>query len=147
MSGASRAALPLAFLIAALAGCRSSESARPAAPPSATQDDQQILGRELFELIDRAADFHSSHRGRYPASVAQMGVDSLTATTVRRLSGGAGPLTVTVAFRRPAGHVLASCSGGADALDGAALSEGKFAATCITPEGDVEPLQLDAGRR
>lgn len=143
MTGAPRAAI----LIGLLAACRPAEPARTADTPAAALDDQRVLGRELFELIDRAADFHSSHRGRYPASVAQMGVDSLTPTTVRRLSGGAGPLMVTVEFRRPAGHTLASCSGGADALEGASLNTGTFAATCITPEGDVQPLELEARKR
>jgi hypothetical protein len=143
MTGAPRAAI----LIGLLAACRPAEPARTADTPAAALDDQRVLGRELFELIDRAADFRSSHRGRYPASVAEMGVDSLTPTTVRRLSGGAGPLTVTVEFRRPAGHMLASCSGGADALEGASLNTGSFAATCITPDGDVQPLELDARKR
>ena len=143
MTGALRAAILLGLLTA----CRPGEPSRTADAPEAALDDQRVLGRELFQLIDRAADYHSSHRGRYPASVAQMGVDSLTPTTVRRLSGGAGPLTVTVEFRRPAGHAIASCSGGSDALEGAALSTGRFAATCITPEGDVQPLQLEAGAR
>ena len=136
-----------AILIGLLAGCRPAEPARTADTPAAALDDQRVLGRELFELIDRAADFHSSHRGRYPASVAQMGVDSLTPTTVRRLSGGSGPLMVTVEFRHPAGHKLASCSGGADALEGASLNTGTFAATCITPDGDVQPLELEARKR
>lgn len=143
MTGALRAA----SLLGLLAACRPGEPSRTADAPAAALDDQRALGRQLFELIDRAADYHSSHRGRYPASVAQMGVDSLTRTTVRRLSADAGVLTVTVEFRRPAGHALASCSGGADALDGAALSTGSFPATCITPEGDVQPLRLDAGAR
>ena len=143
MTGALRAVI----LIGLLGACRHGEPPRTADAPAAALDDQRVLGRELFELIDRAADFHSSHRGRYPTSVAQMGVDSLTPRTVRRLSGGTGPLTVTVEFRRPAGHALASCSGGADALEGVALNTGSFAATCITPEGEVQPLQLDAGAR
>ena len=143
MTGALRAAI----LIGLVTACRPGGPSRTADTPAAALDDQRVLGRELFEVIDRAADYHSSHRGRYPASVAQMGLDSLTRTTVRRLSGGTGPLSVTVAFRRPAGHALASCSGGADALEGAALSTGSFAATCITPEGEVQPLQLEAGAR
>jgi hypothetical protein len=143
MTGALRAVL----LVGLLAGCRPGKPSRTADAPVAALEDQRVLGRELFVLIDRAADFHSSHRGRYPASVAEMGVDSLTPTTVRRLSGGAGPLTVTVEFRRPAGHALASCSGGADALEGAALSTGSFPASCITPDGEVQPLQLEAGSR
>jgi hypothetical protein len=76
-----------------------------------------------------------------------MGVDSLTATTARRLSSGDAALSVTVEFRRPAGHAIASCTGGAEALEGAALNSGKYAASCITPEGEVQPLELEGGAR
>jgi hypothetical protein len=145
MNWVARAGLALCMSVAA---CHRGEPAPGAAlAGQAGSDDQQVLGRQLFELIDRAADYRSSHRGRYPASVAQMGVDSLTATTARRLSSGDGTLRVTVEFRRPAGHVLVSCSGGADALEGAALNSGKYAASCITPEGQVRPLQLEGGTR
>ena len=44
-----------------------------------------MLGREVFELVDRAIDYRGSHRGRPAATFRQMGVDSLTPTTVRRL--------------------------------------------------------------
>jgi hypothetical protein len=146
MSWTARAGL---VLCVSLAACHRGEPAPGAAAVStkAGSNDQQILGRELFELIDRAADYHSSHRGRYPASVAQMGVDSLTSTTVRRLSSDNGTLQVTVAFRHPAGHALVSCTGGAEALEGAALNSGKYAASCITPEGEVQPLELEGGSR
>ena len=145
MSWSARAGLVLCVLLAA---CNRGEPApRAAASAKTAADDEQVLGRQLFELIDRAADYRSSHRGRYPASVAQMGVDSLTATTARRLSAGNGTLTVTVEFRHPAGHAIASCTGGAEALEGAALNSGKYAASCITPEGEVQPLELEGGAR
>jgi hypothetical protein len=145
MNWASRAGLVLCMSFAA---CHRGEPAPGAAlAGKAGSDDQQVLGRQLFELIDRAADYRSSHRGRYPASVAQMGVDSLTATTARRLSSEDGTLRVTVEFRHPAGHTLVSCSGGAEALEGAALNSGKYAASCITPEGEARPLQLEGGTR
>ena len=136
MNWASRAGLVLCMSFAA---CHRGEPAPGAAlAGKAGSDDQQVLGRQLFELIDRAADYRSSHRGRYPASVAQMGVDSLTATTARRLSSEDGTLHVTVEFRRP---------GGAEALEGAALNSGKYAASCMTPEGEARPLQLEGGTR
>lgn len=145
MSWAARAGL---VLCVSLAACHRGEPAPGAAvSEKAGSNDQQVLGRELFELIDRAADYHSSHRGRYPASVAQMGVDSLTPTTARRLSSDNGALQVTVSFRHPTGHALVSCTGGAEALEGAALNSGKYAASCITPEGEVQPLELEGGSR
>ena len=145
MSWPARAGLVLCVLLAA---CNRGEpTPRAAASPKTANDDEQVLGRQLFELIDRAADYRTSHRGRYPSSVAQMGVDSLTATTARRLSNADGTLSVTVEFRRPAGHAIASCTGGAEALEGAALNSGKYAASCITPDGEVQPLELEGGAR
>lgn len=146
MTRAAPAALSLLLLAAACGGAEPARGAASASP-GASRDDQRLLGRELYELIDRAADFRASHRGRYPASVAQMGIDSLTPATARRLSSRGDTLTVTVEFRRPAGHALASCTGGAEALEGASLNTGRFPASCITPDGEVEPLELDAGSR
>jgi ferric-dicitrate binding protein FerR (iron transport regulator) len=145
MNRASRAGLVLCL---SLAACHRGEPAPGAAlAGKAGSDDKQVLGRQLFELNHRAADYRRSHRGRYPVSVAQMGVDSLTPATARRLSSADGTLHVTVEFRRPAGHVLVSCSGGAEALEGAALNSGKYAASCMTAEGEVRPLQLEGGSR
>ncbi len=142
-------AAPAILSLLLLAACHGGDPARGAtsASPDASRADQRTLGRELFELIDRAADFRASHRGRYPSSVAQMGIDSLTPATARRLSSSRDTLTVTVEFRRPAGHALASCTGGADALEGASLNAGRFPASCITPDGEVQPLELDTGAR
>jgi len=136
--------------LALLAGCRTggTEGARAAGPPAQTpEQDAQVLGRRIFELIDRAADYRASHRGRYPLTVAQMGIDSLTPATAARLSARDTNLTVTVEFRHPESHALASCTAGTDVLEFAALNEGKFSTICTTPDGHVQPLQVDGQNR
>ena len=57
-----------------LAGCGAKDAARPptasrsaSLPPD--QQDAETLGRELFELVDRAVDYRGSHRGRPAASL------------------------------------------------------------------------------
>src|SRR6187399_742177 len=92
----------LATIIIALAGCQSGGSAsRHAAdasqlPPA--QRDAQILGREIFELVDRAVDYRGSHQGRPANNLKQMGVESLTAATVRRVVNVQREPLVTVSF-------------------------------------------------
>lgn len=138
------------LLLVLLGSCRKggTDQARAAdAPAQSAGQDVNVLGRQILELIDRAADYRGSHRGRDPATVAQMGIDSLTPSTARRLATQDGSLTVTVEFRHTAGHAVASCTAGTDVLETAALNEGKFSAICTTPDGRVEPLQVEGQRR
>ena len=97
--------------------------------------DVQQLGTEMFELIDRVADYRSSHEGKPPKTLRQLGVDSLTANTIRRLAIQGRTFTVTVVYRRPEGRTVQSCSAGEDALEQAALNEGRFAVSCDSPSG------------
>ena len=66
---------------------------------------------------------------------ASSGVDSLAPNTVRRLAIQGRTFTVTVLYRRPKGRAVQSCSAGEDALEQAALNEGRFAVSCDTPIG------------
>ena len=95
--------------------------------------DVQALGAEMLDLIDRVAGYRSSHEGRPPKTFRQLGVDSLTPNTVRRLAVQGRTFTVTVAYRRPEGRTVLDCSAGEDALEQAALNEGHFAVSCNTP--------------
>ncbi len=141
MSGTTRAMLLAVCLIGA---CKhkapEAAAARPPADPVAAE--AQTLGREVFDIVDRAVDYRGSHRGRYPASVARLGVDSLTPTTARRLTSSGATLTVAVDFRRPSGHIISSCSGGADVLEAASLNDGQFAVRCIGTDGSIRPLRV-----
>ena len=107
----------------------------PGCAVSGAPADAQQLGSEMFELIDRIADYRSSHQGKPPSSLRQLGVDSLTPNTIRRLAVQGRTFTVTVVYRRPEGRVVQNCSAGEDALEQAALNEGRFAVACDTPSG------------
>lgn len=127
------------LVVAMAGGCGKKEAPKPpvseGVPVGGAPSDAQQLGTEMFELIDRVADYRSSHEGRPPRSLRQLGVDSLTPGTIRRLAIQGRTFTVTVAYRRPQGRAVESCSAGEDALEQAALSEGRFAVSCDTPSG------------
>lgn len=135
-----------ALLLALTIGCQKKPAPPPvvdgSAPGGAPADAQQ-LAAELFDLIDRVASYRSSHEGRPPRSFRQLGVDSLTPGTVRRLDVQGRTFRVTVAWRRPAGRQVLACSAGEDALEQAALNEGRFAVSCDTPQG---PQGMDVVR-
>jgi hypothetical protein len=135
-------ALALALL---LGGCGAKESARPARaepeddlPPD--QRDAEALGRELFELVDRAVDYRGSHQGRPAGSFRQMGIDSLTPTTVRRLVNLAREPVITVTFRKPEGREITSCRGDSQILEEATLNGGRFTMMCTTGSGAQRPM-------
>jgi hypothetical protein len=127
------------LVIAIAGGCGKKEQPKPpvseGVPVNGAPADAQQLGTEMFELIDRIADYRSSHEGKPPKSLRQLGVDSLTPNTVRRLAIQGRTFTVTVVYRRPEGRAVQSCSAGEDALEQAALNEGRFAVSCDTPSG------------
>jgi hypothetical protein len=134
-----------------LAGCGAKESsrARPAEaeeqlPPD--QRDAQALGRELFELVDRAVDYRGSHQGRPAGSWRQMGVDSLTPTTLRRLVNLAREPVITVAFRRPETREITSCRGDSQILEEATLNGGQFTVMCTTSSGLQRPMKVNGSR-
>jgi len=147
-----RAQAGLVLALVLLAGCGAKETARPrqtdteeSLPPD--QRDAQNLGRELFELVDRAVDYRGSHQGRPAASFRQMGIDSLTSTTVRRLVNLAREPVITVAFRKTDTHEITSCRGDSQILEEATLNGGRFTVMCTTGSGAQRPMQVGAGDR
>lgn len=127
------------LIVIMVGGCSKKEPPKPpvseGVPAAGAPADVQQLGTEMFELIDRVADYRSSHEGKPPKTLRQLGVDSLTANTIRRLAIQGRTFTVTVVYRRPEGRTVQSCSAGEDALEQAALNEGRFAVSCDTPSG------------
>ena len=98
------------LVLAAVAGCSSSSPKPPrhtsvldALPPE--RRDAAMLGREVFRLVDRAADYRGSHLGHPPVELRVMGVDSLAPLFVRRIRVVNDSSVVTVAFRQPAGQI------------------------------------------
>jgi hypothetical protein len=106
--------------------------------------DAALLGWEIFELVDRAADYRGSHRGRPPRSLKQMGIDSLAGPVVRRIATVSDSSLVTVAFRQPRGRTVASCEANGRILEEAALNEGKFTLVCTTPSGAITKHEVPA---
>ena len=136
------------LLAVALWGCGGSASdAGPAAGRGldnvpAELRDAAFLGREIFVLVDRAADYKGSHRGKPPRSLKQMGLDSLAGPVVRRITTISDSSVVTVAYRQPRGRTVASCEANARILEEAALNEGKFTLVCATPSGAISKYEV-----
>jgi len=142
-----RAVAGAVLALVLLAACGAKEAARPAegdARPSLPRDrqDAELLGREVFDLVDRAIDYRGSHRGRPASSFRQMGIDTLTTTTVRRLVNLEREPVVTVAFRRPETREITSCRGDSQILEEATLNAGNFTLMCTTSSGAQRPMRI-----
>jgi hypothetical protein len=109
-------------------------------PPD--ERDAHILGREIFELVDRAIDYRGSHRGRPAATFRQMGIESLTTNTVRRVVNVQREPVVTVAFRKPAGRDIVACRGDSQILEQAAV-RGRFTIMCTASSGAQRPMEVE----
>ena len=141
-----------AFLFAAACSSPGSGSGtadathRRDAPEASAQDDADRLGRHVFQLLDQAAAYRSSHRGRLPASVAQLGVDSLTPDMVQRLRARGDSSVAQVAFRRPAAHALVWCEASVEALEEASLNAGAFSVWCERAGGGADTFTVGGSR-
>jgi hypothetical protein len=136
--------LASALLMTGVAGCEKKAAPPPVAegiPTGGAPADVQQLAGEMFELIDRVADYRSSHEGRPPRNLRQLGVDSLTPNTVRRMAVQGRTFTITVVYRRVGNRQVVSCSAGEDALEQAALNEGRFSVSCDT-RGGLEAFEV-----
>lgn len=149
-----RRTLAIALVSVLWTGCGSKGNNRPATEAEETQQpadqrDAEILGREIFELVDRAIDYRGSHRGRPAASLRQMGVDSLTANTARYLVSLEREPLITVSYRKLSGREIASCRGDSHILEEASLNGGRFTVMCTNRSGVQRPIrvgQSDADR-
>ncbi|MFL5402519.1 MAG: hypothetical protein ACJ8BF_06840 [Gemmatimonadales bacterium] len=131
----------------AVVGCdqRASSRARPASDDSHLPPDERdahILGREVYELVDRAVDYRGSHRGRPAANFRMMGIESLTTNTVRRVVNVQREPVVTVAFRQPTGREILSCRGDSQVLEQAAV-RGLFTIMCTASSGAQRPMEVE----
>jgi len=135
------------MLASAAAKCGSAPDARPRTtdaeeqlPPD--QREAYALGREVFELVDRAVAYRSSHRGRPAANITQMGIESLTPATVRRVVNVQREPVVTVEFRKGGGRQIVSCRGDSQILEQASLNGGRFTLMCATSAGAQRPMEV-----
>ncbi len=131
-------------LASAVVGCGSSDKreTEPAAELSPDQREAEALGREIFDLVDRAVDYRGSHRGRPAVTLKQMGIESLTTTTVRRVVNLQREPVITAAYRRAAGREIVSCRGDSHILEEAALNAGRYTLMCTASSGDQRPMQV-----
>ena len=141
--------LALAWAAGGCSGEKAGEQ-KPTVRRAATgsQADAETLGREVFDLVDRAVDYRGSHRGRPAASLRQMGVDSLTPATARVLVSVEREPVVTVSFRRTDSREILACRGDSQILEEASLNGGRFTLMCTTKTGAQRPIQVgdDLGR-
>ena len=142
-------ALPVAgaaLALMLLSACGAKDAPRPSETEIVRrpkdQREAEALGREIFELVDRAIDYRGSHKGRPAASFRQMGVDSLTPTTARSLVNLAREPVVTVTFRRTDAREILSCRGDSQILEESTLNGGRFSVMCTTRSGAQRPMRI-----
>lgn len=141
-----RAAWLTLVLAGAAAGCGPGGDTKPpvtddrSLPPD--QRDARTLGLEIFDLVDRAVAYRGSHRGRPATTLRQMGIESLTANTVRRMLNVQREPVVTVAFRKPAQREIVSCRGDSQILVEASVNGGRFTLMCTARSGAQRPIQI-----
>jgi hypothetical protein len=138
---------PAVALVCLVAACDDKGGPRSTAQPPksklpADQLDAETLGREVFELVDRAVDYRGSHRGRPATSLRQMGVDSLTPITARHLVNLNREPVVTVQFRKVADREITSCRGDGQILEEASINAGRFTLMCTSRSGAQRPVQV-----
>lgn len=138
---------PLLLAMLLLAACSGKDKPAPApiaAADSAStpQTEAEVLGRELYSLVDQAMSYKSAHRGRLPRSLRELGVDELTRSTSRTLTVSGGEPVVQVDFRNLGVHVLRNCRATSSILEEAALSGGEFSVICTTVTGGSTTLKV-----
>jgi hypothetical protein len=108
---------------------------------ASAEEDVAALGREIFDLVDRAMAYRSAHRGRLPRNLRELGIDELTPTTSRSLAVDGNVPTVTVTFRAPHRHSVSNCRGTSAILEEATLAGGTFSLICNLLAGGTATLK------
>ena len=125
-----------------LTGCGSKEARQEEARREQAAVEAELLGQEIFDLVDRTMAYHSSHSGRLPRRLRDVGIDSLTPSTKRWLKVRSGSAHITVAYRRPAGHAVSACRGTEAVLEELAL-EGSFELACTLLDGEETQFRVE----
>ena len=68
-----------------LTACSSKEAREEAERRKQAAVEAEMLGQEIFDLVDRTMAYQSSHSGRLPRRLRDVGIDSLTPATMRWL--------------------------------------------------------------
>lgn len=117
---------------------------RQAAAPVVAGDaaEAAALGRELFGIMDRVMAYKSDHFAQLPKDLPTMGIDSLTRTTVRRLTIASGTPTLVVAYRRAEGHAVTQCTGTNEVIEDSMLNGGAFTVECLLSSGESKSFTV-----
>ena len=118
---------------------------RPAAAgPAVTGEaaEAAALGRELFGIMDRVLAYKSDHFAQLPKDLPTMGVDSLTRTTVRRLTIAGTTPTLVVAYRHAEGHAVKQCAGTNEVIEDSMLNGGAFTVECLLTSGESKSFTV-----
>ena len=142
-------ALPLLLLVLAAACGRSGPAGNgqdkvrhPPVPSDPALADATELGHELFGVMDRVMAYKSSHFGQLPRDLPSMGVDSLSRTTIRRLTVADKTPTLAVVYRHPEGHALKGCTGTNKVLEDSMLNGGPFEVSCTLASGETKAFTV-----
>jgi hypothetical protein len=109
---------------------------------SQAEQDARLLGKDLVDVLDQVLSYKTSHRGRIPRSLREVGIDSLGPATIRRLSVENDQPMITVIYRQPAGRQVRSCRGGRDVLDESTLSGGAYTLNCTLADGTQSSVHV-----
>ncbi len=148
-----RAATALVTALACVVGAGGCGGDRPpdggetaALPPppagEVAQEEATLLGRDVFDLVDRLASYAAANQRKYPRTLRLAGIDSLTPQLARRIDTQASPPMAFSMFRRPLDRLLTSCRGTTDLLEESALNDGRFTVTCTDSTGRSAPYQV-----
>jgi hypothetical protein len=138
------------LILTLLAACGDAPAAAPASRPAAPRAEQvdaavteaQALGRELFGIMDRVMAYRSSHFNNLPKDLPTAGIDSLTRTTIRRLSIAGGVPTIAVIYRARDGHALQGCSATSKVLEDSMLNGGAYEVHCTLRSGESQAFTV-----
>lgn len=143
-------AFPLVTLIL-LSACfgpkgTTATGARGRRPDASVSDnaagEAQALGRELFGIMDQVMAYKSAHFNNLPRDLPSMGIDSLTRTTVRRLSVQGGTPSLTVVYRHAEGHAIKQCAGTNKVIEDSMLNGGAFEVDCTLSSGEARAFTV-----
>ena len=117
---------------------------RRAATPALTGEaaEAAALGQELFGIMDRVLAYKSDHFAQLPKDLPTMGVDSLTRTTVRRLTIAGTTPTLVVAYRHAEGHAVTQCAGTNTVIEDSMLNGGAFTVECLLTSGESKSFTV-----
>ncbi|TFG48220.1 MAG: hypothetical protein E4H38_06830 [Gemmatimonadales bacterium] len=143
-------AATLAALLLSLTACGGGEKPSAAKRPEAAggsdqaQNEATQLGAEITNVLDRVMAYAVARSGRAPATIAEVGLDSLTPKIVRRVSRQGRDILISVAFRRPAGRAVSECHGTNRVLEELSLM-GHYELTCTVAGGGTRTFTIEPG--